>query len=62
MEFIKKFSFEYIIQILLIITFVMGIKAFVEKKRIQKTAFNKTRKKCYPNSNNIYFKQRLWSF
>lgn len=36
MEFIKKFSFEYIIQILLIITFVMGIKAFVEKNEYKK--------------------------
>ena len=36
MEFIKKFLFEYIIQILLIITFVMGIKAFVEKNEYKK--------------------------
>lgn len=36
MDFIKKFLFEYIIQILLIITFVMGIKAFVEKNEYKK--------------------------
>ena len=36
MKFIKKFLFEYIIQILLIITFVMGIKAFVEKNEYKK--------------------------
>lgn len=36
MEFIKKFLFEYIIQILLIITFIMGIKAFVEKNEYKK--------------------------
>ena len=36
MDFIKKFLFEYIIQILLIITFGMGIKAFVEKNEYKK--------------------------
>lgn len=36
MDFIKNFLFEYIIQILLIITFVMGIKAFVEKNEYKK--------------------------
>lgn len=36
MDFIKKFLFEYIIQILLIITFGMGITAFVEKNEYKK--------------------------
>lgn len=36
MDFIKKFLFEYIIQILLIITFGMSIKAFVEKNEYKK--------------------------